>query len=254
MRTIPCFFFLAFSLLSLSLGAQTPAQNKQTAAHILGAVDSGDVSMYSKHVHPNMKHHMSSNEDMSAQRGASTQTGSSSRTGMGDKTSDFEASKTRMSDMHKSFPDSKTTIEKMVAEGDIVMVYSTRTGTNKGEFRGNPATNRPVTLQQFDMLRFDASGKAVEHWSVSDNLSMMQQMGMMHEDKTQIQTPNQNQKQTPYQKQTPNQDMKQTPNQNQTPNQDMKQSPNQSQTPNQKQKQNPDQKKNPDQDNNKEKE
>ncbi len=45
-----------------------------------------------------------------------------------------------------------------------------------------PPANKPVSIEQVDIVRFDASGKGVEHWAVIDQLGMMQQMGMIPAD------------------------------------------------------------------------
>lgn len=81
--------------------------------------------------------------------------------------------------MFESFPDSKTTINHLVAEGDRVAIHSTNTGTHKGEFMGIPATGKSTQVDSFDIVRFDADGKAVEHWGVFDALALMIQLGVV---------------------------------------------------------------------------
>lgn len=82
----------------------------------------------------------------------------------------------------KAFPNMKTTINSMVADGDTVMVYTTMEGTNAGSFMGMPATGKPIKVEGVDIIRF-LDGKAVEHWGVYDNMKLMQQMGMMPQNK-----------------------------------------------------------------------
>jgi len=41
---------------------------------------------------------------------------------------------------------------------------------------GIPPTGKAVTMPVIDIVRL-ANGKIVEHWGVSDNLSLMQQLG-----------------------------------------------------------------------------
>jgi predicted ester cyclase len=43
---------------------------------------------------------------------------------------------------------------------------------------GIPPTGRSFDVPTFGILRF-ASGQAVERWGFSDNLAMMQQLGLM---------------------------------------------------------------------------
>jgi steroid delta-isomerase-like uncharacterized protein len=77
-----------------------------------------------------------------------------------------------------AFPDSRVTIDDMIAEGDQVVTKKTFTGTHTGEFAGIPATGKPVTLQFVDIMRL-RDGKIVEHWNCIDQLSFMQQLGVI---------------------------------------------------------------------------
>ena len=67
-----------------------------------------------------------------------------------------------------------------IAEGDLVAGYETWHGTHTGEFFGIPASGKPVTFKVNDIVRV-ANGKIVEHWAVTDNLSLMQQIGAIPE-------------------------------------------------------------------------
>jgi steroid delta-isomerase-like uncharacterized protein len=77
-----------------------------------------------------------------------------------------------------AFPDSQVTIDDMVAEGDQVVTKKTFTGTHTGDFAGIPATGNKVTLQFVDIMRV-RNGKIVEHWNCIDQLSFMQQLGVI---------------------------------------------------------------------------
>ncbi len=77
-----------------------------------------------------------------------------------------------------AFPDVKADIMTVAAEGDRVFVQLRMTGTNKGEFMGMPATGKPVDIELVDVMRF-AEGKVVEHWGYSQEMKMMQQLGLM---------------------------------------------------------------------------
>ena len=78
----------------------------------------------------------------------------------------------------KAFPDMKISVSHVVAEGDLVLIHHSTTGTNKGEFMGMPATGKTVKFNEMHLVRF-ANGKAVEHWGVEDSMSMMQQLGLL---------------------------------------------------------------------------
>src|SRR5262249_59505271 len=48
-------------------------------------------------------------------------------------------------DFVKAFPDLQTTIDDVIATADRVVIRSTMTGTNTGEFLGMPPTGHKVT-------------------------------------------------------------------------------------------------------------
>jgi predicted ester cyclase len=64
----------------------------------------------------------------------------------------------------------------VVTEGDEVWAQTMIRGTQQGEFLGVPASSRRVEVAGIDRLRF-RDGKVVEHWGVTDILSLMQQVG-----------------------------------------------------------------------------
>jgi predicted SnoaL-like aldol condensation-catalyzing enzyme len=77
-----------------------------------------------------------------------------------------------------AFPDSYFTVEDMLAEGDKVATRKTFHGTHQGEFMGILPTGRQVSTGLIDIVRI-ADGRVVEHWSMGDNLGMMQQLGVV---------------------------------------------------------------------------
>ena len=79
-----------------------------------------------------------------------------------------------------AFPDFDSTIDLLVAEGDIVAGRMTTTGTHTGDFMGIPATGKRVTFTETHIFRI-ANGKAVEHWGNQDDMAMMQQLGVIPE-------------------------------------------------------------------------
>lgn len=74
-----------------------------------------------------------------------------------------------------AFPDVHTTLEEMLAEGDMVSVRFTLRGTHQGEFMGMPATGRSVTMSGMALFRL-AGGQIVEEYVNEDTLGMMQQL------------------------------------------------------------------------------
>lgn len=79
--------------------------------------------------------------------------------------------------LRAAFPDGHSTIDDMIAEGDLVVVRGTMTGTHTGEFLGIPATGKPVKVSGIDITRF-VNGQSVEHWGQWDIMGMMQQLGV----------------------------------------------------------------------------
>ncbi len=77
-----------------------------------------------------------------------------------------------------AFPDLQFTIDDMIAEADKLAVRYTGHATHQGEFSGIPPTGKPVTITGIDMFRL-ADGKIVEEWLNFDQLSMLQQMGVI---------------------------------------------------------------------------
>ena len=69
-------------------------------------------------------------------------------------------------------------IEDIIAEGDKVVVRWINSGTNIGDFLGIPATGKGFKTPGIDIYRLQ-DGKMVEHWHVVDQLSQMQQLGLM---------------------------------------------------------------------------
>ena len=77
-----------------------------------------------------------------------------------------------------AFPDGHMTIEDVVAEEDRVVVRTTFNGTHQGVLQGIPATGKTVSVSAITIFRLD-NGKIAEGWLVSDNLVLMQQLGVI---------------------------------------------------------------------------
>ena len=90
-----------------------------------------------------------------------------------------EGFKMFMAGFRAAFPDLTYTIEDEIAEGDKVYNLSMGTGTMKGDFQGMKASGKKATWQEMHVVRFDASGKVVEHWATVDQVSMLTQLGFM---------------------------------------------------------------------------
>jgi steroid delta-isomerase-like uncharacterized protein len=76
-----------------------------------------------------------------------------------------------------AFPDLRMVPQDVIASGDKVVARVEATGTHTGEFMGLAPTGRRVRVQLIDIIRFGANGRAIEHWGVFDQFTMMQQLG-----------------------------------------------------------------------------
>jgi steroid delta-isomerase-like uncharacterized protein len=80
-----------------------------------------------------------------------------------------------------AFPDMSATVEDVVAEGDKVVTRVTLRGTHQGEVEEfGPPTGRQVEAKGITIHRIDG-GKIVEEWNSWDNMSLMQQLGLVPE-------------------------------------------------------------------------
>ncbi len=69
-------------------------------------------------------------------------------------------------------------IEDIIAEGDKVAVRMTQSGTHTGTVRDIPPTGKRFSVDYVHWFRV-ADGKVAEMWAVRDDLSRMQQLGLL---------------------------------------------------------------------------
>lgn len=77
-----------------------------------------------------------------------------------------------------AFPDIHETVEDIIAEGDTAVTRTTWRGTHQGAFLGIAPTGKQVSVSGTDISHV-ASGKFVEHWQSTDNLGLLQQLGVV---------------------------------------------------------------------------
>jgi len=83
-------------------------------------------------------------------------------------------------ELFQAFPDCKATITNRVAGGDHVLLEIIWEGTNKGEFRGTPATDKRVKLRIAYIFRI-RQGKIHEIKEYYDAVTYLKQVGMLPE-------------------------------------------------------------------------
>ena len=77
-----------------------------------------------------------------------------------------------------AFPDAHIQTDDLIAEGDRVVWRTITHGTHTGSLMGIPATNKAATWAGIDIFRI-VDGRIVERWYVVDNLSQLQQLGLL---------------------------------------------------------------------------
>jgi steroid delta-isomerase-like uncharacterized protein len=90
----------------------------------------------------------------------------------------LEGLKAGYDDSLNAFPDIQLTIDDEIAEDDRVAIRWTLKATHQGDLMGIPATGKEVTQSGTTIYRL-ADAKIVELWFLADNVSLMQQLGVM---------------------------------------------------------------------------
>ena len=75
-----------------------------------------------------------------------------------------------------AFPDAYFGLDKMVAEGDTVVIVGRMRGTHQGMYQGVPATGKKVDMGYMVMYRI-ADDKFIEAWGYMDRMGLLQQLG-----------------------------------------------------------------------------
>lgn len=97
--------------------------------------------------------------------------------------------RSQLEDIHRTFPDHRNETVETTASGDLVIVLQRTSGTHRGRartsiyggmLRGVGPTHRHFSVLRAHWWRF-RDGKIVWHQVVSDDLSMMRQLGLVRE-------------------------------------------------------------------------
>jgi steroid delta-isomerase-like uncharacterized protein len=93
----------------------------------------------------------------------------------------YEQARQFVSAFFKGFPDINISVEDVIAEGDKAVTRYTIRGTHQGETEEfGPPTEKQMELKGITVHRIE-DGKIVEEWEAYDNLSVMQQLGLVPE-------------------------------------------------------------------------
>ena len=78
---------------------------------------------------------------------------------------------------HNAFSDFTVTLNSIDIKNNKAYITWTISGTNTGEFMGNPPTNKKISVPGFSIWTFNGEGKATEEHAYADNLAIFQQLG-----------------------------------------------------------------------------
>ncbi|AHG02406.1 hypothetical protein HALLA_21105 (plasmid) [Halostagnicola larsenii XH-48] len=77
---------------------------------------------------------------------------------------------------HRAFPDLSFSVDRYIAEGDLVSFWGQATGTHQGSFMGIEPTGNRIDLMGINVVRV-IDGKVAERWANFDIFGMLQQLG-----------------------------------------------------------------------------
>jgi predicted ester cyclase len=129
------------------------ARHKDIYCRVIEAVSAGDPSALDDLLHPAMVDHNPMPNQPPGRGG-------------------FQA---WMAAVRSSFPDFRGAVQRVLEEGDLVAGRVIWRGTQRGPFLGLPATDRPVSVEAFHIVRF-SDEFIVEWWGTADLLGAAQQL------------------------------------------------------------------------------
>jgi steroid delta-isomerase-like uncharacterized protein len=92
-------------------------------------------------------------------------------------TADLAGFKAGLAELRTSFPDLHMTVERTVAQDDLLAIHSKLSGSQLGEFMGHPPSGRTFAVEAIDIVRM-TDGRIAEHWGVIDTAAMAEQLGL----------------------------------------------------------------------------
>jgi len=91
-----------------------------------------------------------------------------------------EAARQEAADFRRGFPDVVSTIEDLIAEGDMVAARWSSRATHLGEYAGVAPTGSEVEFTGISVYRIEG-GRIAESWTEEDELGLMRQIGAVPE-------------------------------------------------------------------------
>lgn len=90
----------------------------------------------------------------------------------------LEGHKQTLAMFRTAFPDLKTVVDDIMAEGDLTFLLWHGTATHNGQLMNIPPTGKPVQVTGMDILKME-NGKIKERWAEVSALQLMQQIGVV---------------------------------------------------------------------------
>ena len=81
--------------------------------------------------------------------------------------------------MRKGFSDVNWKLEEMVAEGNVVAVRWTLTGTNDGDFMGIPSTGKHISTSVMNFYYFNDEGKITNDIAAEGMIGILRSIGAL---------------------------------------------------------------------------
>lgn len=161
MKPLNYIFAAAIALLWLVAGCKPSAtqqaeNNKQQFLRGIDAINSKNFDALNDLGAPNFVRHCQATPDV--------------------KVSSLEDFKNYLRQDSATFPDSRMTIDHVVAEGNFVAFHGTYVATQKGPMGPFPPSNRQMSVEFAGVQRFK-NGKVAEMWVTWDNLAALTQLG-----------------------------------------------------------------------------
>jgi steroid delta-isomerase-like uncharacterized protein len=80
--------------------------------------------------------------------------------------------------IRKAFPDLHYEIKEIIVNDSMAVARVIMTGTQQDSLFDLPPTGKKITVNQINMEKI-RNGRVVEHWRVTDELTMMKQLGFV---------------------------------------------------------------------------
>ena len=80
--------------------------------------------------------------------------------------------------IRRAFPDLHFEIKEIISTRDHITIRTVMTGTHKDTLFGIPPTGKHISVNQINIEKLK-DGRIAEHWRVTDELTMMKQLGIV---------------------------------------------------------------------------